>query len=222
MTRIGLLALGVGLLSSSVVGGPAEACMPADGHRSAEVAFTDGETIVLEAVTALGQEGEEYRIEHIDGGLPVMVYRAHREPRAMVKLGSGPVEGEAFAWRSVLVVLPESMESENASFDFAGALRFELVWLTTIGAVTGLDEEGITAATDGLTAGRRYFTAEGTHDGVNCVLPGTCYRCAGAGSFTTLPAGSWGTDTAVEPGDAWGRVKAAAGAPTGRCECGSQ
>jgi hypothetical protein len=196
--------------------------MPADGHRSAEVAFTNGEGVAIEVVAALGQEGEQFRLEQLGPEAAALVYRARAEPRAMVKLGSGPLTGDTLAWRSVLVVLPDDMESQAASFDYAGAVRAELVWLTAIGAVTGLSEPGIAAATSGLTAGTRYFTGEGVLDGMNCVLPGTCYRCAGAGSFTVLPAGTWGSQTAVDAADAWALVKSAAAAARAPCECAGQ
>lgn len=224
MVRTGVLGVVI-VVAFALAGGNAEACMPADGHRSAEVALTNGETLVPEAVTALGQEGREYRTESSDGQLPVLVYRAHDEPRAMVKLGGAQVQDGAVIWRSVLLVLPETMEGEVTGFDFAGAMLTELVWLTSIGAVTGLGPEGIEAATGRLTAGMRYFTGEREYAGVHCALPGTCYRCAGAASFTTLPAESWDTKTAVEGLETWARVKAvlSAGTYTGRCdECAGQ
>ncbi len=223
MARLAAFVAAAAALSAAL-GSPARACEPADAHRSAEVAFTGGETIVPAAIESLGQEGEHYLVERLEGGYEVIVFRAHVDGRAMVKVGGGHFQDGIPVWRSVLVVLPASMEAEAEAFDFAGAMRTELEWLLAIGALSGIDAEGIAAAAEKLGRGMRYFTGQALQVGMNCVAPEVCYRCTGSGSFTALPPASWDDATAVTGEAGWGHVKAAT-SPTqhpGACPCDAE
>ena len=190
------------------------ACMPEDAERAAEVAFDNNEGFDLTKLTALGTKDVNYRIEvggadesqekeeAFPSDQPVVVYRSHFDERVMVKVGFSP---SGYDWRSVLIVLPEEVGAE--AFDFASAMREELVWLVQRGVMAGLDEGQIVAITRDLAPGVRFFTQEMILSSQNCFAPDVCVRCTGVAAYTQLPPEPLLVKTAVEVG-LWGRIKA--------------
>ena len=173
------------------------ACMPVDAERAAEVAFDNNEVFDLTKLTALGTEDVNYRVEDREkdeifpSDQPVVVYRGHSDERVMVKVGFSPI---GYDWRSVLIVLPEEMDSE--AFDFASAMQEELVWLVQLGVIAGLDESQITTITQDLSFGIRFFTRGIMLSSQNCFAPDVCVRCTGAAVYTQLPPETLAVETA--------------------------
>ncbi len=184
------------------------ACTPEDADRAAEVAFDNNEVFDLTRLTALGTEDVHYRIEDQEkdetfpSDQPVVVYQSHFDERVMVKVGFSP---SRYDWRSVLIVLPEEMAPEV--FDFASAMQEELAWLMQRGVIAGLDEGQISAITEDLAPGARFFTQEMILSSQSCFTPEECVRCTGAAVYTQLPPERLVVETSVEAG-LWGSIKA--------------
>ena len=182
-------------------------CMPDDARWSAEVAFDGGEALDLTKLTELGIEDVNYRIEDGEGiedfpsDEPVTVYRSRSHERVMVKVGFSP---PGYDWRSLLIVLPEDMDPD--AFDFAAAMQQELLWLTELGAVTGLDPGMIREIAQNLGSGVRFFTRDMAPADQGCFAPGLCVDCVGPAAYTQLPPQPLAIPAAAEAGG-WGRTK---------------
>jgi hypothetical protein len=140
------------------------------------VAFTDGEKIDLEVLTAMGEEGVNYVI---DGDKPHIAVRyiSHYDPEAIVYVGTyGLSYQQGVRMNCMGLILPmedgqDPFESlERSEFDFAAAVRAELQWLVDHGVVDldsaarAVIDSALSAATNG---GVQYWTHARTVLGYN-------------------------------------------------------
>lgn len=140
------------------------------------VAFTDGEEIDLEVLTAMGEEGVNYVIDGEEPHIAVR-YLSHYNPKAMVYVGNyGLSYQQDVRMNCMGVILPveEGQDPfepvERSEFDFAAAVRAELQWLVDHGvldlapAKIAVIDSALSAAANG---GVQYWTHAGTVLGYN-------------------------------------------------------
>jgi hypothetical protein len=140
------------------------------------VTFTNGETLNLEVLTALGEEGVHYLLDNNNGHQSVR-YVSSYNAEALVYIGNyglSYMAGMALPCMGIILPPREGSDSytriEREQFDFAAALCHELRWLQRTGVV-GMDSPTIAAIDSTLTAlgngGLNYWTHARTVLGYN-------------------------------------------------------
>jgi hypothetical protein len=143
----------------------AQACI---GPSNIEgVAFTNGETLNLEALAALGEEGSQYLLDN-ENNQQGMRYVSSYNPDAVVYVGTygmSYLAGKALQCMGIIVPPAEGADSyariAREQFNFAEAVCHELRWLKRMGVVT-IDSQTLAVIDSTLKAvnngGLQYWT----------------------------------------------------------------
>jgi hypothetical protein len=131
------------------------------------VAFTSGEELNLQKLTQFGTENVNYLKDGEEPNIGIR-YISHYDPRAMVFIGTYGLSYQQNVRLNCMGVILPGVDSTNpavripvSDFDFAAAVKTEIVWLSYIGVI-GISNEAIEKIDSALRAsdngGVQYWT----------------------------------------------------------------
>jgi hypothetical protein len=153
------------LLITGITAGAAWCCVSPSNIEG--VAFTSGETINLTNLTSLGTSGSNFLSDSSEAGIAVR-YRSHYSDDAMVFVGSYGLAYQKSVNLNCMGIIADAEKLESgltgkSTFDFALAVKIELVWMREQGIIS-IDDQTIATIFDSLdranNGGVQYWTLQ--------------------------------------------------------------
>ncbi len=158
-----------GLLMCVIIG-EVLCCIPPPNIEG--VAFTSGEQLNLQAITSMGTEN----IHYFKDSSGAVRYTSHYSPNAMVFIGNYGLSYQENVKLDCMGIVydqelvPESRRLEKNQFDFAQAVKMELLWLrehTVISLSDGMIDSIFIGLDGSENGGVQYWTHQKTPMGYN-------------------------------------------------------